>query len=69
MSTRNRLRMGVGTLYALAIVVSLFAGGLVWVAIIGAVLSGLAYSRLGGWSGGGRNRNRNRNRDRNRDRG
>jgi hypothetical protein len=50
MSLRNRIRAAGGTLYVIAIVISLFAGGFVWVAIVGALLLGLLYSQLGGWS-------------------
>jgi hypothetical protein len=53
--------------YGLALVISIFAGGFVWVAIIGAVVCSILYSavaRASRQSGEGRQRNRNRNRDR-----
>lgn len=61
--TLNRIPYLVSILYAAAIVISLFTGGLVPVLIVGAVIVGLAYSvfargRLA--PGAGRNRNRNR---------
>lgn len=63
MNTQMRIRAGAGALYALAILVSLLTGGLVWVAIIGAILLSLLYTSLrGGPGGAGRLRNRNRNR-------
>lgn len=58
-----RIRAGAGAVYALAILVSLVTGGIVWVAIVGAILLSLLYTSLrGGGAGPGRNRNRNRNR-------
>lgn len=50
MSRRTRIRMGIGTLYVIAILVSLATGGFVWVAIIGALLVGLVNMQLGGWN-------------------
>jgi hypothetical protein len=49
MNNRNRIRMAVGTVYAIAILISIFAGGLVWVAVIGALLVGLVNMQLGGY--------------------
>ena len=51
-------------LYGIAVLASVFAGGLVYVAIIGALLLSLFYTAIirGGRGAGGRNRNRNRNR-------
>ena len=69
MSMRNRIRMGASTVYVIALIVGLFVGGFVWIAIIGAVALGGVYSALrggvlAGSPAGGRQRNRNRNRDR-----
>ncbi len=50
MTLRNRIRAAAGTVYVIAIVISLFAGGFVWVAVVGALILGLVYSQLGGWS-------------------
>lgn len=50
MSVRNRIRMAAGSIYGIAIVISLFAGGFVWVAIVGAMVLGLVYAQLGGWN-------------------
>lgn len=52
MTRRNRIRVGAGTLYALAIVISIFAGGLVWVAVIGALVVGFVNMQLGGYTRG-----------------
>ncbi len=54
-------------LYGLALVISIFTGGFVWVAVIGAVVTSILYSAVARASrqpGQGRQRNRNRNRDR-----
>lgn len=51
MNSIHRIRAAAGTVYALAILISIFAGGLVWVAIIGAVLLSLFYTLT---RGGGR---------------
>jgi hypothetical protein len=64
---RNQIRIAAGTLYAVAVLASVFAGGLVWVAIIGAILLSMVYTYTRGsltGATGGRQRNRNRNRDR-----
>lgn len=49
MTRTNQIRMAAGTLYAIAIVISIFAGGLVWVAIIGALLVGFVNMQFGGY--------------------
>jgi len=69
MSMRNRIRMAASTVYVIALIIGIFVGGFVWIAIIGAVALGGVYTTLRGGvlSGaptGGRQRNRNRNRDR-----
>jgi hypothetical protein len=69
MSTRNRIRMAAGSLYVVALVIGIFAGHFVWIAIIGAIVLSMVYTALrGGGLAGGAGRQRNRNRNRNRDR-
>jgi hypothetical protein len=64
MGNVNAIRGALGTLYAVAIIIALFVGGLIPVIIVGAILLGLSY-RFGPRAvGTGRQRNRNRNRDR-----
>jgi len=66
---RNLIRYVAGTLYAVAILVALFVGGLIPVIIVGAILLAMVYTGLNiaGRSSQGPGRERNRNRDRNRD--
>jgi hypothetical protein len=67
--TRNRITWAAGTLYAAAVLASIWAGGLVWVAIIGAILLSVVYTSVRtGRAGAGVGRQRNRNRNRNRER-
>ena len=66
MSTTARNRSAIAGLYGLAIVISLFVGGFIWVAIIGAIVAGFAYRFVGGTPAPGAGRNRQRNRQRNR---
>ncbi len=65
MSTRNQIRAAASAVYVAALVIGLAAGGLAWIAIIGAVALAILYTALRGpvkASGRARNRNRNRNR-------
>jgi hypothetical protein len=65
--TPARIPYLVSVLYAAAIVIAIFAGGLVPVLIVGAIVVGLAYSVFSRGRvapGVGRMRNRNRNRAR-----
>lgn len=67
--TPTRIPQLLTLLYGVAIVVSIFTGGLVPVLIAGAIVVGLSYSvfsRGRMTPGAGRNRQRNRNRDRDR---
>lgn len=69
LSNPNVARGAVSSLYAAAILISIFAGGLVPVLIVGAIVSAIAYTAIarsarGASVDGGRQRNRNRNRDR-----
>jgi hypothetical protein len=69
LSNPNVARGAVSSLYAAAIVISIFVGGLVPVLIAGAIISAIAYTAIarstrGAGVEGGRQRNRNRNRDR-----
>ena len=69
-STRNLIRYAAGTIYAVAVVIAIFVGGLIPVIIVGAILLAIVYTFLAmtasGRTGPGRERNRNRNRDRDR---
>jgi len=53
-----------GAIYAIAIVISLFVGALLPVAIIGALVVGLVYRLAAGKPQAGQGRQRNRNRER-----
>jgi len=68
-NTRNLIRYLAGTLYAVAILIAIFVGGLLPVIIVGAILLAMVYTGLNIASRGsqGEGRERNRNRDRNRD--
>jgi hypothetical protein len=63
-TTTNALRSGIASLYGIAILISIFAGGFIWVLNVGAVVAALAYRFTAGGApaGAGRNRQRNRNR-------
>jgi hypothetical protein len=63
---RHLIRIGAAPLFAIAVVVSVFTGGVVWVAVIGGILLSMVYTYARGGLAGGRQRNRNRNRNRNR---
>jgi 1,4-dihydroxy-2-naphthoate octaprenyltransferase len=65
-NNKMAVRSAIGSLYGVAILISIFAGGLVPVLIVGAVVAAIAYRFTAGGSAGGpgRQRNRNRNRDR-----
>ncbi len=63
--SRRKLDVAVPVLYAIVILVTVFAvdNAIVPVSVVGAMLVGLYYSvRSRGMATGGRNRNRNRNR-------
>ncbi len=67
MSTRNRIRAAASTTYIVALIVGIFTGNFVWIAIGGAILLALVYNSLrsGGVGAlGGRMHNRNRTRHR-----
>jgi hypothetical protein len=71
MSTRNRIRMAAGTAYVVALIIGIFTGNFLWIAVGGAILLAMVTTALrgGGLMGlpeGGRQRNRNRGRDRGR---
>ncbi|MES1248665.1 MAG: hypothetical protein ABUS54_13435 [Actinomycetota bacterium] len=67
MSTRTRTLAAAGSIWVVAMVVGLIAGGFVWIAIVGAVvMAALSTAFRGGPASGGRQRNRNRNRNRDR---
>jgi hypothetical protein len=62
----TRARSAIAGLYGLAVVISIFTGGFIWVAIVGAILAGFAYRFAAGAPAPGTGRNRQRNRQRNR---
>jgi hypothetical protein len=68
--TATRIPQLLTLLYGVAIVISIFTGGLVPVLIAGAIVVGASYSVFSrGRMTPGAGRNRQRNRNRNRDRG
>jgi hypothetical protein len=65
--TRRMARYVLPSLYGIALIVGIIAGGFVWVAVVGAVVLSILYTAIArGGGGGGRDRQRNRNRDRSR---
>jgi hypothetical protein len=65
-TTKNAARSAIAGLYGLAIVISIFTGGFIWVVIVGAIVAGFAYRFTAGSPEPGVGRNRQRNRQRNR---
>jgi hypothetical protein len=65
-SSTTAARSAIAGLYGLAIVVSIFTGGFIWVVIVGAIVAGFAYRFAAGPPTPGAGRNRQRNRQRNR---
>jgi hypothetical protein len=65
-NSKTAARSAIASLYGLAIVISIFTGGFIWVVIVGAIVAGFAYRFTAGGPTPGVGRNRQRNRQRNR---